>query len=419
MIGARRLQVRAGSFTLGPIDLAVADSEYLAVVGPSGAGKSVLLETLAGLRPAAGGRVLAGDGGDASDGSPGRDPSGRGRLGGGGGGPADVTDLPPERRGIGMVGQQPLLFPHLTVADNIAFGPAVAAGGAARWFGTGRRRRGADGRSTDAAGRGGGDDVVREVAEALGVVSLLPRRPGSLSGGERQRVALARALAARPRALLLDEPLSALDTEAREELQAELRRVHERFSMTVVHVTHSLDEAMAVTARCAVLVNGQVVQDGSIDAAIARPASAAVARLTGARNVLPASARPAADGAGCEVTLADGLTLRSAAVAQGPVTVVVRADAIRLTGAGETVGGGGVRHGFSERNLVAARIVELRDVAGGLLVSVDAGDLVVLVPRAYAVGARPRVGDAVQLDVPCGGVHVIPEPASGVAGSRT
>ncbi len=151
---------------------------------------------------------------------------------------------------------------------------------------------------------------MREVAEALGVVSLLPRRPGSLSGGERQRVALARALAARPRALLLDEPLSALDPEGREELQAELRRVHERFAMTVVHVTHSLDEAMAVAGRCVVLVDGRIAQDGPIDAVIARPGSAAVARLTGARNVLPATARPAADGAGCEVTLADGLMLR-------------------------------------------------------------------------------------------------------------
>jgi ABC-type sugar transport system ATPase subunit len=411
VIGARGLQVRAGSFVLGPIDLTVADGDYLAVVGPSGSGKTVLLETLAGLRPAAAGRILAGDGGAADDG--GGDDDRGAHIGRAGHAAADVTDLPPERRGVGLVGQQPLLFPHLTVADNIAFGPKVAAGGVARWLGTGRRRSRAGERSSDTARRSGRDGVMRDVAEALGVIPLLPRRPGSLSGGERQRVALARALAARPRALLLDEPLSALDPEGREDLQAELRRVHERFAMTVLHVTHSLDEAMAVAGRCVVLVDGRIAQDGPIDAVIARPGSAAVARLTGARNVLPATARPTADGAGCEVTLGDGLTLRSDAVTRGPVTVVLRADAVRLRGsaaaaaaAGDEAGAARVR---SHRDLVAAHVVKVRGVAHGLLVTVDAGGLTVLVPRAYADGARPRVGEVVELDVPRGAVHVIPE----------
>ena len=116
MIGVAGLRVRAGSFALGPIDLAVADGEYLAVVGPSGAGKSVLLEALAGLRPAAAGRIAAGE--------------------------RDVTAAPPERRGIGLVGQRALLFPHLTVARNISFGPEVAGG---RLLGGIGRRHGATG----------------------------------------------------------------------------------------------------------------------------------------------------------------------------------------------------------------------------------------------------------------------------------
>ena len=249
MIRADALQVRAGGFALGPVDLAVADGEYLAVVGPSGAGKSVLLEALAGLRPAAAGRIAAGE--------------------------RDVTGAPPERRGIGLVGQRPLLFPHLTVARNIAFGPTVTGGGLARWTGV-RSRVNGDGapqasyvNRARASGEDGGARThasatdwnarVREVAEALGVAALLGRRPGTLSGGECQRVALARALAARPRALLLDEPLSALDPEAREELQAELVRVHERFAMTMIHVTHSLDEALAVARRCVVLIAGRII----------------------------------------------------------------------------------------------------------------------------------------------------------------
>ena len=386
MIGVAGLRVRAGSFALGPIDLAVADGEYLAVVGPSGAGKSVLLEALAGLRPAAAGRIAAGE--------------------------RDVTAAPPERRGIGLVGQRALLFPHLTVARNISFGPEVAGG--RLLGGIGRRRRrdgsssvvsnvssGADVSSGAGSNGSGAPSAVRDVAEALGVVALLPRRPGSLSGGERQRVALARALAVRPRALLLDEPLSALDPEAREELQAELRRVHERFAMTTIHVTHSLDEALAVARRCVVLIDGRIVQDGPIDDVVARPASAAVARLTGARNVLPATARPA-PGGGCEVTLTDGLALRAQADAQGAVTVVVRADAIvvRAPGAGAAA--------RAADNVVAARVVSARGTATGRLVCVDAGDLTALVPRAYGDGLRPTPGAAVELVIPAASVHVIP-----------
>ena len=404
MIGVHGLCVRAGSFALGPLDLTVADGEYVAVVGPSGAGKSVLLEAVAGLRPAAAGRIVAGAGGpehgrhaashdDAGD----VRLHGRGRRARRGQGGIDVTSLPPERRDIGLVGQQPLLFPHLTVAGNIAFAPRTAAGGAARWLGVGLGRQGGH----DVGAQHSGDGIVREVAEALGVTPLLGRRPASLSGGERQRVALARALAARPRALLLDEPLSALDVEAREELQFELRRVHERFEMPVVHVTHNLDEAMAVARRLVVLVEGRIVQDGPVEELIARPASAAVARLTGARNVQAGTAGCCEDGFGCEVTLADGLRLRSTVDAEGPVTVVVRSEAIRVSRAEQ----GGV----AEPGRIVGRIVDIRDATSGVLVSVDVGGLKALAPRACTDGERFRVGDRVELHIPPAAVHVVPE----------
>jgi molybdate/tungstate transport system ATP-binding protein len=378
MIRADALQVRAGGFALGPVDLAVADGEYLAVVGPSGAGKSVLLEALAGLRPAAAGRVAAGE--------------------------RDVTGAPPERRGIGLVGQRPLLFPHLTVARNIAFGPSVGGGGLARWTGG---RGGA--RNYAAADR---DARVHEVAAALGVVALLGRPPGSLSGGECQRVALARALAARPRALLLDEPLSALDPEAREELQAELRRVHERFAMTTIHVTHSLDEALAVARRCVVLIAGRIAQDGPIDEVVAHPATPAVARLTGARNVLPATARPTSGGSGgssgsCEVTLAGGLMLRARSAARGAVTVIVRADAIVVRPA-RPAPGGRPEADPPNVNVVTARVTAARATSTGCLVSVDAAGLTALVPRAYGDGFEAAPGAAVELVIPVECVHVIP-----------
>jgi len=364
VIRATGVRVRAGAFVLGPLDLAVGDGEYLAVVGPSGAGKSVLLEALAGLRPAVAGSIETG-----------------GR---------DVTAAPPERRGVGLVGQRALLFPHLNVERNIAFGPEVA-GGLVR--GLGLRRRATDGRG-----------AVRDVAEALGVEHLLSRMPATLSGGECQRVALARALAARPRALLLDEPLSALDLEAREELQDELRRVHQRFTMTTVHVTHSLDEALAVARRCVVLADGRIVQDGPIDEVMARPASPGVARLTGARNVLPAHAR-ALPGGGCEVTLDGGVTLRANAPAQGAVTVVVRADSIVVR---SPAGNGGAPAGETPSgNVVPARVVAVRGTSNGRLVSVDAGDLTALVPRAYGDGFNVAPGTAVELVIPAAAVHVI------------
>ena len=171
--------------------------------------------------------------------------------------------------------------------------------------------------------------------------------------------------------------------------------------MTTIHVTHSLDEALAVARRCVVLIDGRIVQDGPIDDVVARPASAAVARLTGARNVLPATARPA-PGGGCEVTLTDGLTLRAQADAQGAVTVVVRADAIvvRAPGAGAAA--------RSADNVVAARVVSARGTATGRLVCVDAGDLTALVPRAYGDGLRPTPGATVELVIPAASVHVIP-----------
>jgi ABC-type nitrate/sulfonate/bicarbonate transport system ATPase subunit len=161
------LSAQAGSFTLGPVSLAIPPDRVLVVLGPSGAGKTMLLETIAGLRPLQGGQIsLAG---------------------------TDITGLAPERRRIGLVFQDAALFPHLTVTGNIRFGPRAS-------------HMTSDGTS----------DLLNQ----LGIAHLADRAPRSLSGGERQRVALARALAIQPRLLLLDEPLSALDQPTREDMRA-------------------------------------------------------------------------------------------------------------------------------------------------------------------------------------------------------
>jgi ABC-type sugar transport system ATPase subunit len=225
-------RLRLGAFELEAADLHVRRGEYLVLLGPSGAGKSVLLEVIAGLRLLDSGQVLL-DG-------------------------ADVTSLPPERRRVGLVSQKPSLYPHLSVRQNIAFG--------------GRYQRVP------------GDEFARRVAEMarlLRVEHLLERGVRGLSGGEAQRVTLARALVTEPSVLLLDEPLGPLDRSMRADLIDELRRIHDRLQRTTVHVTHDQAEARLLADRVAVMVEGKILQIGTLDEVCHNPASASVGRLVG------------------------------------------------------------------------------------------------------------------------------------------
>lgn len=218
------------------IDLAIADAERLAILGPSGSGKSTLLRVIAGLR---------------------RPTSGRVSLDG-----VDATDTPTHARGIGLVFQDGALFPHRDVAGNVGYGLEIAGASPAE-----RRRR---------------------VAESLELVDLAgteARRIDTLSGGEAQRVALARALAPRPRALLLDEPLGALDGPLRERLQADLRALFAGLGLTVVHVTHDVGEAFAIGGQVAVLREGALAQLASPAELWRSPADEWVAGFLGMRNV--------------------------------------------------------------------------------------------------------------------------------------
>ena len=201
-----------------------------------------------------------------------------------------------------------------------------------------------------------------------------------------------------PRALLLDEPLSALDHRGRAELQDELKSVHRRFGLTVLHVTHSLDEAVAVAPRCVALVDGLVAQSGSVDDLLDRPARAAVARLTGARNVLPAVAEP--DGDGCRVRL------RTGSCSARHVRQVV----------GDGGRAGGSHHREGDRTPWARRGATSSTLAssgcgrvGGLAGRARRGGLVAFVPRAYAVDRALSVGAPVTLEIPVEAVHVIQE----------
>jgi putative spermidine/putrescine transport system ATP-binding protein len=227
-----------GTRALKQVDLEIAAGETLVLLGPSGCGKTTLLRIIAGLEvPDAAGRV---------------------HFGG-----EDVTALPIEKRNVGMVFQSYALFPNMSVAENVGYGLRIR-----------------------------GELTQAKVDELLALVQLEGfgnRRVDQLSGGQRQRVALARALAVRPRALLLDEPLTALDAKLREQLRTDIDRLLRSLAITAVYVTHDQSEAMALGDRIAVMEAGQIVQIGTPKEIYYRPRSAFVADFIGTMNRLNGS----------------------------------------------------------------------------------------------------------------------------------
>jgi thiamine transport system ATP-binding protein len=251
------------------VDLRVADGDVLAVLGPSGCGKSTLLRAVAGLEQVASG-VVSWDG-------------------------EDLAATPTHRRGFALMFQDGQLFDHLSVARNVGY--------AQRLRGLGRR-----------AVRAEVDDLL----ELVGLAGHAERLPRTLSGGERQRVALARSLAARPRLLLLDEPLSALDTELRARLASDLRRIMTEAGTTALLVTHDQGEAYAVADRVALMRSGRIVQEGPVAEVWANPADPEAAAFLGdtrtfvgeaAARVLAAAGLPPEPGASIVVRPASGGTL--------------------------------------------------------------------------------------------------------------
>ncbi|MFC4615790.1 ABC transporter ATP-binding protein [Cellulomonas algicola] len=242
------------------VSLDVGAGEVVALLGPSGCGKSSLLRAVAGLEPLAGGSV-------AFDGQP-------------------VDGLPVHRRGFGLMFQDGQLFAHRDVAGNVAYGLA-----ARRPAGRGSGPGSDDGRTWAAGGRAA---LVDELLDLVGLAGYGPRPVATLSGGERQRVALARALAPRPRLLLLDEPLSALDRSLRERLAVDLRAALVATRTTAVLVTHDQDEAFAVADRVAVMDRGRILQVGTPADLWQRPADRRVAEFLGYEAFVPVSSAAAA-----------------------------------------------------------------------------------------------------------------------------
>ncbi|MEV0176249.1 ABC transporter ATP-binding protein [Streptomyces sp. NPDC050803] len=264
------------TLALDGLDLAVRPGELLALLGPSGCGKTTALRMLAGFEhPDAGAVLVDGD---------------------------DVTDVPAHRRDAGMVFQSYSLFPHLDVLDNVAFGLRM------------RKVRTAERRARAA-----------ELLDLVGLADKGGRFPHQLSGGQQQRVALARALALRPRVLLLDEPLSALDAKVRLSLREEIRRLQQELGITTLFVTHDQEEALSMADRVAVMRAGRLEQCAAPAELYGRPATAFVAEFVGTMSRIPGSLK------GSEVeVLGQRLPVDGEAPGTGEVDVLVRPEAVRV-----------------------------------------------------------------------------------------
>src|SRR3984885_9363543 len=265
------------------ISLDIRSGEFLTLLGPSGSGKTTMLMMIAGFEvPTAGDIAIDG---------------------------RSVVTLPPHKRNIGMVFQSYALFPHLTVADNIAF-PL--------------KQRGVD-RATRAR-------LVEESLELVQLPGYQARYPRQLSGGQQQRVALARAIVFRPRLLLMDEPLGALDKQLRESLQLEMRRLHADLGITFIYVTHDQQEALTMSDRIAVMHEGLIAQIGSPEDIYDRPCDRFVAAFIGESNFLPGVVRGIEDGlvvADCGGTIVRGYaTAKPRAGAE--ITLSMRPERMRF-----------------------------------------------------------------------------------------
>ena len=331
------LRIEGVAKSFGPVkavdnvSLDIRENEFFALLGPSGCGKTTLLRMLAGFETPDEGRILL-----------------EGR---------DISPLPPEKRPLNLMFQSYALFPHMTVRQNLSYGLEM-----------------------ERLGKG---DIRRRVDETMALTDLTgfaDRKPDQLSGGQKQRVALARALVKRPKVLLLDEPLGALDKKLRERMQLELKRMQHEAGITFIIVTHDQEEALVMADRMAILKDGRLLQVGAPEDVYERPADRFVANFIGVMNFIDGAV--AADG----VFEAEGLRLAVVDATPGPATLAVRSENIAIGPPGERLAGtiaDIAYHGLD-------RVLHVRTAATNALVQV----------RVPASGAGEwRIGDALSLKI--------------------
>ncbi len=329
---------------LDNVSLTFPDGKFYGLLGPSGSGKTTLLRSIAGFIEPDSGSIEVGG--------------------------ADIGSVPIYRRNIGMVFQNYALFPHMSVFDNIAFGLSVRGVGRA--------------------------EIQTRVQESLKLVRLEgfgERRPRQLSGGQQQRVALARALVSRPRVLLLDEPLGALDKNLRHEMQVELKQIQRLVGITAVLVTHDQEEAMTLADQVAVFNQGRVVQSGTPKEIYERPRSAFVASFLGAANFFKGSVA-GRSGDRLEISLGDADRIAISA-SQGHATgnfveLVVRPEKMTIAPAGGSPDAAGT-------NQIVGRVVQVVFAGSSIIYRVEWRNDIVTVFQQNLGHSEIAEGAAVRL----------------------
>ncbi len=319
MIKIENLSKDWKEFKINNISLDINEREYFVILGPSGSGKTMLLELIAGMWSPDSGKIIMDN--------------------------HDVTMLPPEKRGVGFVYQNYMLFPHKTVFENIAFGLKI---------------RKVDKKKIQVQ--------VEEMMDLFGITKLSNRLPRTLSGGEQQRTALARALIIHPNVLLMDEPLSALDRITREELIQEFKKIHKKFNVTIIHVTHNFDETIQLADRVAIIKEGTVSQVGNTDDVFRHPKDAFVADFVGTENIFKGIAKELED----DLTIVDtgSIIIKSSEKKAGNVHATIRPEDITLSND---------KVPTSARNVFEGFIKEIYDLGTIIKLTIDIGEPIVLV----------------------------------------
>ncbi len=317
MLKVEQLSKQLGDFFIRDISFEVDEGEYFVLLGASGVGKTVLLETITGLMSIDSGSIYCNG--------------------------TEVTYKQIQKRGIGLVYQDQALFPHLSVRRNIAYGLKCH-----------KRSR----TKIDA--------IVEKIAREVEIDKLLDRKPDTLSGGEAQRVALARALAVQPRCLLLDEPISSLDVSARGSMRALLRSINRNHGITMIHVTHDYEEAIALATRIGIMEHGRVVQIGSPREIFQHPKSEFVANFIGIKNFFSGELKKHSGKTDtCAEFIANGLSLSLASdVEPGFGNVIIRSEDVTIAVQ---------QSSSSARNVFKGTITDICPVRLGIEVIVDIG----------------------------------------------
>lgn len=328
---------------LEPTDLTVHDGEFLTILGPSGSGKTTILRLIAGFMAPSSGRILFDD--------------------------DDITKAPPHKRPFNTVFQDYALFPHMTVAGNVGYGPMIR--GASR------------------------ADVALRVAEVLDIVGLgqmAKRKPSQLSGGQKQRVALARAIINEPEVILLDEPLAALDAGLRRQMQLFLKDLQKRMGITFLFVTHDQEEAITMSDRIVVMNHGRIAQTGAPAEIYHAPTDLFVADFFGDINLLPGES----DGQGLVRTEAG--VLRSTGTLRGKVVAAIRPEMLSLRARADATS----LDATVTRVIFTGPVIQVELKMGGCSITakVTGGE----------AGLVPASGASARLSVPSAAVHLIPAP---------